>query len=473
MSVTRPRSVMRSAATFIGVSVLRQLTLFSLIPIFTRVLGAERYGHYVVVLAIQGIASAVLSFGLETAVFRAWFVHANDPDGWADTIRTLRVLIVATNAILWFTVVPLVVVAGDGWFGLRGEWWALGLVFGGLRGGSLAVGLSVIRAQERLREYAFSQLCGVFAFAISSVAWIALGGGGLSAILICMLLMPAIELAVTVARSPSAGGAFRNAVIRPALSVGLPLVPHQLGHLALSSSDRFVLAAAAGSAAVGLYGVAYQFATVVVTLITEINRAVLPSIGRTIGGTIASAKHVVHLQRMATLSIGAMSVALGRPVMEFLLPPDFADAGDLIGILAFGMVLFGMYYIPVNSISIHAGRTKWLWAGTFFAAAANLVANLLLVPRLGVAAAAWTTVGGYALLLAFTHRYARRLMLRTPGMSLGEWGLAATTLAAIGLDLLPLGTPFSIGWRGLVVGIAVVGPLRAFARMSRLSSVDL
>ena len=55
--------------------------------------------------------------------------------------------------------------------------------------------------------------------------------------------------------------------------------------------------------------------------------------------------------------------------------------------------------VILNNYFIIEQRTKWSFLVNGLAAVANIVFNLLLIPRLGIVGAAWATIASYAVLL--------------------------------------------------------------------------
>jgi O-antigen/teichoic acid export membrane protein len=70
----------------------------------------------------------------------------------------------------------------------------------------------------------------------------------------------------------------------------------------------------------------------------------------------------------------------------------------------------GAYFMPMNALSMTAGRTAAIPLITLVAASANVGLNLLLVPRFGAIAAAVNTAIGYGILAALTFVYAQRVV---------------------------------------------------------------
>jgi O-antigen/teichoic acid export membrane protein len=106
----------------------------------------------------------------------------------------------------------------------------------------------------------------------------------------------------------------------------------------------------------------------------------------------------------------AIAVGVLGPVLTMLvLPADYAGAIQFIPWLAAGACFFGLYLIPMNAISITAGKTGRVWVITMIAAAINVALNLALVPELGAIAAAVNTTIGYGILLIGIFLYMRRV----------------------------------------------------------------
>jgi O-antigen/teichoic acid export membrane protein len=97
-------------------------------------------------------------------------------------------------------------------------------------------------------------------------------------------------------------------------------------------------------------------------------------------------------------------------LIELLTPPSYHAAGELVPFIALGIAAMGFYFIPMNLLSMTAGRTGTIPLITVTAATVNVGLNLILVPRMGILAAAIDTAIGYGLLALLTTAYAQRVM---------------------------------------------------------------
>jgi O-antigen/teichoic acid export membrane protein len=129
---------------------------------------------------------------------------------------------------------------------------------------------------------------------------------------------------------------------------------------------------------------------------------------------------------------------MAPPLFGLLLPPTYHEAAAFIPWLALAAALLGLYFIPMNLITILAGRTRWVWVATATAALVNVILNLATIPRFGGVAASVKSALSYAVLLALLLVQAGRIH---SGVRI-EWGRLAIGLTIVGvigvLDLVAL-----------------------------------
>ena len=224
------------------------------------------------------------------------------------------------------------------------------------------------------------------------------------------VFMVSVVSAVLLVRELSL--AWRGKDLREALKYGLPLVPHFAAHWTLSISDRAILERFVGLGSVGIYSLAYQFGTVLQMLLTSVNQAITPAFSRAARDERARAS----LSRITTyyyLAVAGLALAIAltaKDIIALLTPPSYHSAGQLVPFIVLGVAAMGLYFVPMNLLSMTAGKTNVIPLITMTAAATNVGLNLLLVPRMGIWAAAIDTAIGYSVLAVLTTVYARRVI---------------------------------------------------------------
>ena len=381
---------------------------FLLVPLYARVLSPTEYGQIALLITITAALGTVLGLGLETAVFRSYVRLRDQPVELARFINTVGAFAV---------VVPLVaaVVAAvglspliEGWFSVPRSGVALGFVGAALAISATAVPLALLRAQERLRDYVRLSLVQVLLTVGMTFVFVVILHWGVTG----WMLALACSAGILLLRGLAVLGHrwsrdLDTRYLAAALAFGLPMVPHALAHWGLSLSDRAILAAFLDPAQVGVYYVAYQFGLPVSVITIALTQAAQPLYAE---ASFASDRYP-ELARTASNQVVitgflTMVVALlGPPAVLAFLPGSYAQAAPLIPWIALGSGLFGLYFVPMNAITVLSGRNRWVWIVTVTAALTNVGLNLLLVPRIGATGAAINTAIGYAILLVGVSGY--------------------------------------------------------------------
>ena len=87
--------------------------------------------------------------------------------------------------------------------------------------------------------------------------------------------------------------------------------------------------------------------------------------------------------------------------------PGYAVAADVLPVVAYACVLQGVYTMLVGPIFLRR-RTAILPLLTVASALTSVGLNILLIPRIGVMGAAWSTLVAYGLFATLTYLVARR-----------------------------------------------------------------
>jgi O-antigen/teichoic acid export membrane protein len=396
------RSSVRGSGTYALATVLQRGITFALLPVYTRALSPDEYGQIAVILTIAFGASALLSFGLENAMFRTYIRLRDEPDERWRFVNSVGLLGLIGPFLL--AIVVIVVWTGTlaDLFDVPSSALALGI---GMAAGQVAltvVPMAILRAQERLGTYVqltlihvgtttLLTLTLVVGFDLGVTGWLIAGAVGVAAALIAGIAVVDHRWALVVDKRHLVG----------ALAYGLPLLPHAAAHWGLALSDRLILGAFVAPATIGLYQLAFNATLPISTIGIAMNRGTAPVYA-------LAADSDAHRRQLASVitqhviitSLAAMIIVVcGPPLIDVLLPRSYGGAATYIPWLATGAVLYGMYLVPMNVIAILSGRTRWVWIATVIAAAVNIGLNLLSVPVLGAGAAAVNSAIGYGVLL--------------------------------------------------------------------------
>lgn len=189
---------------------------------------------------------------------------------------------------------------------------------------------------------------------------------------------------------------------KKAVLFNLPLIPHYLSSILLSSSDKVMIQRFIGAEAVGLYSVAYTFAGLALIVFSAINNAYTPFAYNAIRG-----KNYKELSRK-TKYIILLSVIFSLGLM-FLAPEGILILGgesyltslEIVPILVVG-IFFSSFYFIFSNVEFVYERTKFIFPITILGAGLNILTNWLLIPKFGYEVAAYTTLLSY-IVVALCH----------------------------------------------------------------------
>ena len=394
---------------FTAGAVLQRAIVFLLLPFFTRILSPDEFGEIGVITALVAILSVIVGLGLETAIFRGFKARADVTEAarFVNTVGGFALVVPITVAMISMLAAPALAKVFD----VPIDALRLASIGAALSTSATLVPLTLLRAQERLSDYLQLTALQVLVTPVLTVAFVAVFDWGVAGWMLAYAVSSLILLirGLVILRHRWSL-AFDVPALRNALAFGVPLVPHALSHWGLSVSDRAILGAYVAPAQVGAYYVAYLASLPVSLLAIALSQATQPMYAEatTVEGR-ADIGRIITVQAVAIVGLTAAVAVIGPAVAFLLFPADFAATAGLIPWLAVGAGLFGLYLIPMNAISVMAGRTRRVWIITLLAASVNIGLNLILVPRIGTAAAAINTTIGYGLLLIGVFLYMRRV----------------------------------------------------------------
>jgi O-antigen/teichoic acid export membrane protein len=250
---------------------------------------------------------------------------------------------------------------------------------------------------------------------------------------------------------------FSGAVLREALSYGLPRVPHGMANQLMIVGDDWVLRAYGGLVAVGVYSIGERIGLTLKLVLTALEYAWQPFYFETMKRPDAKRTfRLVTTYGLAVLVLlEAGLAAIARDIVHLIARPNMYGASAFIPWIGLGVVFHGIYLLTSIGMNI-TKSTKLYPVATAIAATTSIVGNLLLVPRFGPIGAAWSNALAFATLAVVAMRLAQRVYPMTY-----EWGrIARLAIAGSGAYaltwLIPSAWPAWLGLltRGTLVCIA-------------------
>lgn len=185
------------------------------------------------------------------------------------------------------------------------------------------------------------------------------------------------------------------------LKGGIPLIPHNLSHLILGSSDKIMIQRLIGSMENGIYSLAYTLGLMLAALIDAINNVFTPWMFRKIkAGETENLQKVYSIYMLLFSVVAVLMAAISPEIVKILAPKNYWDGNKFILWIVYSTYLIFMYQLYVN-VELYYMKTYLISIGTAAAAAINIILNINYLETYGYGFAAISTVCAYAGLLLF------------------------------------------------------------------------
>ncbi|MBN8730162.1 MAG: lipopolysaccharide biosynthesis protein [Acidobacteria bacterium] len=410
---------------------------FISLPIFTRVFTVSDYGTIDLVQRIGLFAVSLSKGGLQHAALRfhdgVLFRASPEMERRHYSTFLLSAAAISAGVALVYSLVTLM---GSGrWFGV--ELTSL-LLLGGLLVGIRPVQsilTSFLRAEERTLEFVGVLLSNKAATILAACALLLLFGAHPAAYFAGAAIAEGVVAGVLLhrvtRRSLVHWDSHDTDLMRAGLLFGLPLISYEMAFVVLSSADRFLVRSLLDAQSLGYYSLACGLSQELnALLIGPLQLAIVPIYLRlwsTRGREETAAFLSAGLDAYWAVAAGICClVALcARHAVVVISSAKFEPAAALIPLLVFGMLVFTGHVIMCAGLFIEK-RTGVIALIVLGGAALDIALNVLLLPRLGLQAAAISSAAsGIACTGGMWFASAKYLRLRLNFEALAMYGGAA------------------------------------------------
>lgn len=400
----RERSFAREAFVYgLGV-VLSRIVSFLMLPIYTRYLTPADYGVLQLLQITIDVTAIVFSAGLMTGVMR-FYLKTEDERERNAVISTAFVLLVASNAVgtaalmLAAPRVAALVLSGSGADGpLLVRIVAATFTLEAF----VTVPLLLLQVLRKPVGYTAASLAKLgLQLGLNILLVVGLGWGARGVLVGTLVATAALGSVLTPWMLRQTGARFSRSAMRDLRRFGIPYQIATAGTFVLTFGDRFFLEASHGLAAVGLYGLAYQFGFLLSGLGAQpFFRAWAPERLR-LSAAPRAVRDAAYARGFLHLNLFQITLAVGiglfiRPVLVVMSAPDFHGAAPLVPVILASFVLQAWtdavaLGIQVSEQTRYATFATWISVFLILALYATLIP-----PYAGMGAAVATLIASVA-----------------------------------------------------------------------------
>lgn len=197
-----------------------------------------------------------------------------------------------------------------------------------------------------------------------------------------------------------------------ALQVQLPLLPHTLSLIILSSFDRIMIMSMVGIAQAAIYSVASSAGYIVNVLKSNIVDALRPWLYQKIKSKdYLVIRKTVNTVMILVVLISIVFTAFAPEIIYIMAPKEYYDAIYVIPPIA-ASAYFTFLYNVFSIVGLYYEKTKKIMLASISGAVLNLILNYKFIPIFGYIAAAYTTLLCY-IFFAFAHYYIMRSICKS------------------------------------------------------------
>lgn len=199
-----------------------------------------------------------------------------------------------------------------------------------------------------------------------------------------------------------------------ALKFNIPLIPHYISLIILGQSDRLMIKGYCGYGDAGIYSFGYQIASVMSVIISAINGSRVPWTYENLRDRKYKGIKDVSLYLCLLLGIIVLIAALLSPEIVRVLTitkvkyNEYFYAVYVIPIVALGLY-FTFVYDLFCSVEFYYGRTKYIMFASCVGALLNVILNAFFIPKIGLIAAAYTTLCCYIVFMIMHYIFMKKI----------------------------------------------------------------
>ncbi|MCI8584233.1 MAG: oligosaccharide flippase family protein [Dorea sp.] len=193
----------------------------------------------------------------------------------------------------------------------------------------------------------------------------------------------------------------RKKYVKYSLKFGVPLIPHNLSHMVLSSADKVMINSMISSSASGIYSLVYTLGMLTQVVFEAMNNVFGPWLFRQLKKREEHNVRYVQKYYLLVYCIVTVGVLTISPeIIKIIGPKEYWEGISMVMWVVYAAFINFTYTLYVN-VEFFYGKTMLISVGTIMAALINVFLNLFFLQEFGYQFGAISTTVSYVALLIF------------------------------------------------------------------------
>lgn len=398
--MSRAKSLAKNTLLIAISKISTQLVLFFMLPLYTATLSTSEYGAVDLIITYGGLFAPLIMLNVQQAVFRYLIDARSDNDIQRKII---------TNAVEIIFIVVLIALAAYFSVNLLIDIpfaKAMAFYFASFVVGDLI--LQVARGLGWTKAFAIAGIAqGVLTVILNLIfmTFLHMGADGMLLGMAIGSLIPAIVLSTIIGIHRSVKLSARDRGMKKRLlAFSLPLIPNTISWWVFNASDRTIVSMVLGLAANGIYAVTNKFSNIANSFSSIFYMSWSEASALAINDKNRDEffSEIANITLKVFSSLGILIMSFTPIVFPILVDENYKDALLYLPILVLGTILNTIVSF-YSAIYVAKKLTKQVMNTSIIAAVINLAVNFALIWRIGIWAAAVSTVLAYGAMAVYRH----------------------------------------------------------------------
>ncbi len=368
-------------------------------PIFTRLLTTEEYGEYNVFNSWLGIVSIFITLRLYYGVYEQGLIKFEDErEAFTSSLQGLTLTMISAwtaiylifrsfwNSLLSLTTVQMLSMLVMTWTTAVYNFWA-----------------TEQRVKLNYQKLVIITCLVTISKPVIGIIFVINAEDKVTARILGLVLVELIAYSwMFVAQMKRGKKFFSGKIWKYVIGFNLPLVPHYLSQVILSSSDRIMISKMISEDVAGIYSLAYSISMIMGLFNTALSQTLSPWILQKIKvGKVKETESIGYISLSIIAGVNLVLIAFAPEAVALFAPIAYHDAIWVIPPVA--MSVYFMYaYDLFSNIEFYYEKTKFIMVASMLAAILNVILNYVFIGMFSYYAAGYTTLFCY-MVYAISH----------------------------------------------------------------------